>query len=262
MKSMRPVHNLLLDRIPKRYTIKVMTFYPLYPIYPYSVNQGWGTLDPKDYSQFGFTRHNGVDLKILGSDMQVRAPFSGTVIRVGNQPTGGGIFLGLLSDDDYEFESFTCMTPGGVIVEFPATTCKVLIDFLHLEKVIAVEGQHYNERELLAIPDNTGFSTGPHCHTQWRREILEPAPANTLPSYRVLGNNILVDVDKNDANNSFDPTQFWSGSYANTDAHIETVLNAAADVVNKINVASVPTPQKSTWLQSIFAALKSLKGRL
>jgi murein DD-endopeptidase MepM/ murein hydrolase activator NlpD len=141
-----------------------MRFYPLYPSFPFNLNQGWGTLNPKDYSQFGFTRHNGVDMRIIETDNLVRAPFSGTVIRTGNQPSGGGIYLGLLSDEEFEFPTFTCSTPDGLIIVFPAATCRVLFDFLHLKSLSVQEGQHVSAKEILAIPDNTGFSTGPHCH--------------------------------------------------------------------------------------------------
>lgn len=44
-----------------------------YPIKPYVVNQPWGVHDPKDYSQFGFTDHNGIDLA-LAPDKKIYAP--------------------------------------------------------------------------------------------------------------------------------------------------------------------------------------------
>ncbi len=47
--------------------------------------------------------------------------------------------------------------------------------------------------------DNTGFSTGPHCHTQWRRINWN-------------GGTNYTTVDINEANNSFDPTQFYTGA--------------------------------------------------
>lgn len=238
-----------------------MTFYPLYPIHPFALNQGWGTLDPKDYSQFGFTRHNGIDVRIEGTDMAIRAPFSGTIVRTGNQPNGGGVFIGLLSDDTFEFPAFTCSTPDGVTIEFPAASCRVLFDFLHLQSFTVQEGQHVNAKDILATPDNTGFSTGPHCHIQPRREFLQPAPPNTPASYRYLNGEILIDVDKNDANNSFDPTHFWSGIFADTAALVAATANKAADVANAINSSTAPAAQKLTWLQSIFSALKSLFQR-
>lgn len=70
-----PVHNKDLDRFPENYRMKVMPpqFSPLKPIYPLTLTQGWGIYDPMDYSQFGFTRPNGVDVE-MAPDGLVRAP--------------------------------------------------------------------------------------------------------------------------------------------------------------------------------------------
>lgn len=171
------------------------------PITPYIVNQPYGVLDPSTYSQFGFIRHNGVDLR-LSADKVVRSPFAGTVVRVGTpenglwQPNGGGIFVGIVSDP-MEFPAFTNRTPDGIAVLFPAGTYRVLVDFLHCESISVKEGDTVEALQPVAIGDNTGFSTGPHCHTQWRR-------------INWFGGTNYQTVDKNNANDSFDPTQFFA----------------------------------------------------
>src|SRR5260221_10775557 len=87
------------------------TFYkPYQAVTPWRLNQPWGTYDPSNYSQFGFTNHNGRDIAI-GKDGYVRAPFNGTVVKNGFQPKGGGIFLGFISDDEFIFPNFACFTP-------------------------------------------------------------------------------------------------------------------------------------------------------
>lgn len=169
-----------------------------YPIKPHILNQGWGTYDPKDYEQFGFTRHNGLDHK-LAIDNKIYAPCNGTVVRKGFQPNGGGIFMGMITNE-FNFPAFDCKTPEDITESFPALKAKVLIDFLHLELITVNEGDMVVRGQLIAIGDNTGFSTGPHCHTQWRRVTWDGKVINTL--------------DVNDANNSFDPTQFFNGKYA------------------------------------------------
>lgn len=169
------------------------------PIYPLRINQGWGTFDPTNYSQFGFTRHNGVDMAI-GLDSLVSAPFDGMAYQLGNQPNGGGIYLGFISDNEYDFDEFTCMTPDNVPITFPAMKCRVLVDFLHLKSISAKAGQHYKCGEVLAVQDNTGFSTGPHTHVQPRRVSWD--------------GKTLTFLDTNDAHGSFDPTQFYSKLYA------------------------------------------------
>lgn len=171
-----------------------------HPITPYIVNQAWGVYDPKDYSQFGFTRHNGIDLH-LSPDKALHTPFNGTVVRAATKenglwrPNGGGIFVGIVSDP-FDFPAFTNTTPDGIVVNFAAGTYRVLVDLLHCESISVKEGDIVTAGQQVAIGDNTGFSTGPHCHTQWRRVIWSG------------GTNYVV-VDGNDANNSFDPTQFF-----------------------------------------------------
>jgi murein DD-endopeptidase MepM/ murein hydrolase activator NlpD len=210
-----------------------MKFSPFLPIFPLKLNQAWGTFDPKDYSQFGFTRHNGIDVA-MAPDALVRAPFNGSVVRNGYQPNGGGIFCGFISDDEFDFDAFDCTTPEGIVIHFPAMKCRVLMDFLHLEEINAVEGQHYNAGDILAIQDNTGFSTGPHTHIQPRRVSWNGIAVTTL--------------DVNDANNSFDPSQFWNGFPAAqaqaTIQNLQTQLSLAAKA-----------------FQLLTAWFNSLKGR-
>lgn len=149
------------------------------PINPWIITQPWGVLNDI-YKQFGFSRHNGID-SALGHDDLVRAPFDVEIVKKGNQPNGGGIYVGAISKTEYLF-------PDG-------KRAKILVDFLHCERIIAQEAKDYIRGEPLAIQDNTGFSTGPHTHSQWRR---------------VTWNGITItEIDKNDANNSFDPSKFF-----------------------------------------------------
>lgn len=153
------------------------------PIFPWRINQAWGIKNPI-YEQFGFSRHNGTDVA-LGENAEVRSPCDATITRASEQ-SGGGIFISLLSDNNYEF-------PDGEI-------CRVLFDFLHLSRYIVKEGQRVKVGDLLAYADNTGFSTGPHTHIQMRR-------------IRIRNGQQFV-IDQNDANNSIDPELYWSQIYA------------------------------------------------
>lgn len=156
-----------------------------YPAKPYHLNQAWGIYNPA-YEQFGFTKHNGIDIA-LGTDKQLYAPCDGTVVRMGNQPSGGGIFFGLMSE----------------YYDWPDGKYRILVDFLHLERILVYEGQVLKTGDLMAIADNTGFSTGPHTHIQPRR--VKWWNNQTGPTF---GWDTL---DVNDANNSFDPTAYWTG---------------------------------------------------
>lgn len=155
-----------------------------YEIYPYIVSQKWGNPDPV-YLQFGFSKHNGVDV-LPAKDGKLYAPFDYEVVWAKNMPNGGGNVLGIVSQNEYDGPK-----------KKPAF---VLIDYLHLEKWLVPVGKKGLAGDLLAITDNTGFSTGPHCHMQYRWEYKK--------------NGGFVDVEKNDAHNSFDPEPFRNGVYA------------------------------------------------
>lgn len=158
-----------------------------YPAKPYIVTQPWGVYRPEIYSQFGFTMHNGVDIRI-GSDNTLRAEFPCETINTGWQPSGAGLYMTVLSNDEYDFDD--------------GVRCRVMVDYMHLKEIKKYPGRDYRSGvgDILAIPNNTGFSTGPHTHAQYRRVHKTPQG--------------IVNVDTNDANNSFDPEPFRDGQYA------------------------------------------------
>lgn len=156
-----------------------------YEVKPYIKTQDWGVRRPEIYKQFGFENHNGIDVR-LGADKMVRAPFPLIIYKTGWQPQGGGLYLKTVSQDEYEF-------PDGV-------RCHVMADYLHLENFKTYAGQKHNIGDVLAVADNTGFSTGPHTHIAYTRVRKTPSG--------------FFDVDSNPAKNTFDPTPFYTGEYA------------------------------------------------
>lgn len=161
-----------------------------YEAKPFSLNQDWGVLHLNSkgeniYEQFGFKFHNGIDIA-PGINKRIRAPFPFRVYRTLNQPNGGGITLSIMSTNEYEFED--------------GKKAHVLVDYLHLDHYIVSNGSG-DTGTLLAIADNTGFSTGIHTHAQYRRVKL----------HKTKG---FVEIDKNDANNSFDPMPYYNGKHA------------------------------------------------
>lgn len=168
-----------------------------YEVKPYIVSRPWGNIpiDPVTgksiYAKFGFTEHNGVDV-LPGVGKEVRAPFDYEVRWTLWMPNGGGNVLGIISQKEYE-------GPNGK----PAY---VLIDFLHLEsfsKFPGGLGYKGKAGDLLAIADNTGFSTGPHTHIQYRWVYKREGVPNGL-----------MDVESNKAHDSFDPEPYRNGKYA------------------------------------------------
>ena len=152
------------------------------PTKPWILTQEWGVYSDF-YKPFGFTRHNGVDTKIVDRVTLVKAPFDCFVYKIGFQPEGGGLFVRLISKNGYIF-------PDGKVG-------RVLVDFLHLHQVLVTPGQNLNVGDDVAVCDNTGkASTGPHLHSQWRRGTYDGTTFNVM--------------DENGANNSFDPEPYFT----------------------------------------------------
>lgn len=182
-------------------------FYFYYPTKPFVVTQAWGVFneDPKNpghsiYEPFGFTLHNGTDARVdapyAKETYHVHAPFPALVVDIGYHPKGSGIYLSILSDGYFDFRD--------------GVRARVLMDFLHLKKTLAPIRAHVEVGELLAMADNTGFSTGLHTHIQARR-VKGEAGALTF-------------ADRNQANNSFDTMVYSKGLSAIDRATFTTII--------------------------------------
>jgi murein DD-endopeptidase MepM/ murein hydrolase activator NlpD len=189
-----------------------------YPVRPHVVNRPWGFYSPQEYLPFGFTLHNGVDLNLVDGQ-SIFAPLEAEVVNIGNEPSGGGIFVSLLSSSQYTFDG-------------DSTPTFVLLDFFHCQEIKVSIGDHVAIGQLIALGDNTGVTTGSHTHMQPRRESVVPAPVGaTINAYRFMGNEVcFMDFDKNDANNSFDPAPYWNGTYAD-----EYNPSAVAELEEKVS---------------------------
>lgn len=154
-----------------------------YEAKPFVLTQKWGVYAPGLYKRFGFTNHNGIDIK-HGINRRLRAPFDFVVYRTLWQPNGGGNVLTIVSTQEYD-------SPYG-----PAF---VRIDYLHLAEYLKTRGSG-KAGELTALAGNTGYSTGPHTH------IKHCWVAKDGDNWRELA--------VNSADNSFDPMPFYNGEYA------------------------------------------------
>jgi len=154
-----------------------------YEAKPFTITQKWGVYAPSLYSQYGFTNHNGLDIS-HGINRRLRAPFDYQVYRTLWQPNGGGNVLSILSTRQYE-------SPHGLAY--------VLIDYLHLDKYLKAQGNG-STGDLLALAGSSGVVYGAHTHIQhrWVRKDGDK----------------LIYLDKNKANGSFDPMEFYTGIYA------------------------------------------------
>lgn len=153
-------------------------------MFPVRINQEWGRKD-SFYEQFGFKQHNGTDYA-LGEKGELRCPVPCEVTKIAVQPTGAGLYICLLTLDQYDFED-----DKSAFVE---------LTYMHLDHTIASVGQKLAPGELFAIGDNTGASTGSHTHLAPKRVKKRSGGYYT--------------IDKNDANSTFDPEKHRNGTFA------------------------------------------------
>lgn len=161
-----------------------------YEVRPYVINQRWGVLhlDARGkniYEQFGFKLHNGIDVA-PGVRNEVRAPFDFEVQQILWQPNGGGHVVGIISQEKF-------LGPNG-------KECYVQIDFMHNASIKVPVGHSGKAGEVVCIAGNTGFSTGPHTHIRYK--------------WMKKQGSRLVDAERNDAQNSFDPEPYQNGTFA------------------------------------------------
>lgn len=155
-----------------------------YPAKPWKITQPWGVTNYQ-YLIFGFTQHNGVDSSISWDGI-VRAEIPCEVIETGYKAGGAGNYVSVITNDKYE-------SPFGEAF--------VRIDYMHLKNTLGMyKGKKLTVGDQIAPQNNTGFSTGPHTHYQHR--------------WVAKGPNDLIDLEKNGANNSFNPEPFRNGTYA------------------------------------------------
>jgi GH25 family lysozyme M1 (1,4-beta-N-acetylmuramidase) len=125
----------------------------IYPIDKVYITQYFGE-NPSMYKAFGMNGHNGIDFRTKFWDSPlgrryVLAAKQGKVIEIGNEGSGGyGIFVRLEHDLDGNGNEQTI--------------------YGHLKKVYVSKGDYVNQGRMIALTDNTGFSTGSHLHWGYR----------------------------------------------------------------------------------------------
>lgn len=119
-----------------------------YPCKPYSLNQDFGNPDPK-YLAMGLKGHNGLDL-FAPDGVRVRAAHSGTITYAGLDGSNG-LLIVLRTNEEYEYEKGTAYF-------------KTLYCHLKTGSIVVHPDDVVHAGDLLALADNTGFSTGSHLH--------------------------------------------------------------------------------------------------
>lgn len=166
-----------------------------YPCRPFHITQEWGVYN-EAYKKFGFTHHNGLDFNrgLNESVYGLRMPIKAEVVWKGYQKGGGGWMIGFHTTEEYHD------TNGRLgYVEFY---------FMHLDsEPVANVGDILDRGDYVGLADNTGFSTGPHTHflTRWIDKNGKH-------------------LDHNTARDTFDPTPYWDGTYAETWSYWKTAI--------------------------------------
>ena len=115
-----------------------------HPVDKVFITQKWG-VNYEVYVRFGLKGHNGVDYRLFNSSgnrantAEVLAPHSGQVIETGWDKDGYGNYIKIENGEE-----------GSILA--------------HLKEFKKAVGDGVNEGDLVAIANNTGFSTAQHLH--------------------------------------------------------------------------------------------------
>ena len=181
-----------------------MKFELWYPTKPFNITQSWGIYNPA-YLQFGFSKHNGLDIE-MPPDKKLRCPIKLKILAQEYFPKGGGYQVKGITTEKWEF-------PDGKI-------CFVMLAFLHNESFLHNIGDVLEVGDEVALPDSTGFSTGPHIH---------------FGCYRL--NEDMTFMDSNEAQNSFNPIPYFNKYFAQDAQLVISILSSIIEtyklIINK-----------------------------
>lgn len=162
-----------------------------YPVKPWIRIQDFGQCHPAvcdKYHELGLQGHNGIDA-VAADGTPVRAAHDGTVVFTGEDGAGGQIVV-LRTETQHDYKDST---------SFFKTV------YVHLMKgsFKVVPGQKVKAGTLLALADNTGFSTGSHLH--FGLKPIYPGE-NEWTWWNA--------EQENGFKGSIDPAGYFSGTYA------------------------------------------------
>lgn len=188
-----------------------------WPFEPFEITQHWGNPNSAYADQFNdptFKRHNGVDANtgryswqykdgqlqyLIQTEYPVYCPVDGfTVKSVDYAPKGGGNELWLISDQKLQIGD---------------KLAYAWIPLCHGKKILVKQGDKPKLGQLLMIADNTGFSTGLHTHLGLYRVDINPST------------NGIIELDQNDAANSYSPEGFFTNEYAADNASLGILIS-------------------------------------
>jgi len=173
------------------------------PTKPYQVTQKWGVKNPI-YKKNGINmdRHNGEDY-LLGNGKLLCWPQRYRIIAVGYDPRGAGYYVMGQSVDRWEIEGSECYDQ---------------VIFMHLDQPVTWKlGDIAEIGDIVGIPDNTGFSTGPHTHEG---------------HYRVT--EVGSRLDSNSANDSYDHSKYHVSFFAQDQKTVISLLSKLVEFYKQV----------------------------
>lgn len=184
-------------------------FYWHFECKPFNITQGWGIYNPH-YTQYGFTKHNGIDFKTQWEvpEFDLHAPLP---VKLVFKKTYNG---GFANYAEYETLDEFLFDDGKV--------AKVRIGYGHLKELPQDEvGTIYKTGQVMCRANNTGDSTGPHTHKIERR----------------IKDGAVIDI--NEASNTLDSMPYATGRYAQDIGTlvglIELLTKKVAELTAKLN---------------------------
>jgi murein DD-endopeptidase MepM/ murein hydrolase activator NlpD len=202
-----------------------------YPIKPFHVNQPFGANIPcvkdfglatqeivdgadndtcpvgftKLYAAFGMNGHDGTDLQ--AGEQNVYAACAGTVIEM-QTVASRGLGLGIITDE---------------IADLGANGQHYLkVRYWHLKSFNVQVGQHVNVGDIIAVSDNTGYSSADHLHFEG-----DPMDKDAAGNYQLtFPNNGYV--------GAIDIAPYFTGTYAQDYALLNTLLSETVPLLTKL----------------------------
>lgn len=216
-----------------------------YPVQPVSINQGFGANpgmygDPK-YG--GIKGHNGIDFKAYHGQ-PIYASHDGTAYYEFDGNQGEGVVLRTDQAYDYNggqsyFKSiYWHMCDPIKEPQFASPVWKA-VGYQPDQTGVSQLGTPVKRGDLIGYADNTGASTGDHCHFGLKNVAQNES------------NGIWYNTEQNNGyNGAIDPTPYFD--------NLETEVTLAQNTLTTIQTTEAPAAVKWQWLEVLKKFLQSL----
>lgn len=169
-----------------------------WPVKPLVVSQAFGIFNLA-YKQFGFTKHNGIDMPV--KDGQIAYAMCDSYVADTGYNDGAGNFVRLETEEEVEAEG---------------KKGRVGLMYMHAKKVLVQKGQTLLAGDPVMECDNTGFSTGHHLH---------------VSAYFVNEKGKKLKQGDKETDYCFDWSKYWNKFYAEDAQKILSLFNQVINLL-------------------------------